>query len=372
MSWKEFNPFRLRAIEFYVFRASLGGIMIAAFTLATLIFLIDFIEVSRTIGERSDINFIQVLGLTALKSPNVILTLVPFMVMYGVQLAFVMLNRKSELVAMRAAGLSAWRFIRPAVLAALAIGVINVLVLNPVAASLANRFEQKRAELTEAKSQETQPGQKFIRQGDGHTQVVIHFKERTAEKQLKGVSLWVFGMEPSGQAIFKKRIEAESAELKKGFWQLTKAREAGPGETARAYERLSIPSPLDAHAAFRKVQPAQTVPFWILPKKIYDTKSAGFSATPYTLQFFSLMAQPFLLAGMACLGAAFSLQLMRLGGLARQIGTGIVMGFVFFSLNALCNSLGKADVVPAVLAAFTPPILVILAGVSLITYREDG
>ena len=45
---------------------------------------------------------------------------------------------------------------------------------------------------------------------------------------------------------------------------------------------------------------------------------------------------------------------------------------MLFFLNELCNALGKADVIPALLAAWAPPVLALLAGFTLLCYTEDG
>jgi lipopolysaccharide export system permease protein len=72
------------------------------------------------------------------------------------------------------------------------------------------------------------------------------------------------------------------------------------------------------------------------------------------------------------LAAAFSLRLMRLGGLAVLAGSGVALGFVFFFFNQFCGALGKAEIVPAAAAAWAPPILALLSGLTLLCYTEDG
>ena len=114
------------------------------------------------------------------------------------------------------------------------------------------------------------------------------------------------------------------------------------------------------------------MPFWSLPGVIARTEKAGFSATAYRLQFDQLLATPFMFAGMSVLAAAFSLRLVRLGGLARLAASGAALGFAIFFLNQLCNSLGRADVIPTFFAALTPPLLALLSGFTLLCYTEDG
>ena len=61
-----------------------------------------------------------------------------------------------------------------------------------------------------------------------------------------------------------------------------------------------------------------------------------------------------------------------LGGLAGLAGAGVTLGFGFFFFNELCGALGKADVLTPAMAAWTPPIVALLAGLTLLCYTEDG
>ena len=92
----------------------------------------------------------------------------------------------------------------------------------------------------------------------------------------------------------------------------------------------------------------------------------------YRLRLQQLLATPLLFAAMTILAAAFSLRLMRLGGLAVIAIAGVGLGFVVFFFNQICGALGRAEVLPPFVAAWAPPILALLAAVTLLCYTEDG
>ena len=75
---------------------------------------------------------------------------------------------------------------------------------------------------------------------------------------------------------------------------------------------------------------------------------------------------------MAVLGAAFSLRLMRLGGLAGLAGAGVAVGFAIFFFDRLCGALAAAEVIPPVVGGWAPPVVALLAGFTLLSYTEDG
>ena len=364
---------RLGQIERYVLVRTLWGVAMALAVISTIIFLINFVELSRTVGVRAkEVSAATVFGLACLESPTVILILLPFAFLFGVLGAFVNLNRRSELIAMRAAGFSAWRFILPAASAALVIGVATVLALNPVASAMSDEFQKLETKLMEGYLDDA-PKAIWIRQGDKQHQMIIKAKQNLGPGvHLRDLSVFMYDLDPDGSLRFARRIDAADAKLQHGRWVLTNAKEGQPGQQGQLSGTLSLPSTLNERTALERFSSPAAIPFWGLPSMIQRTERAGFSATPYRLQFQQLLATPLMFAAMSVLGAAFSLRLLRLGGLAGLAGSGVALGFVFFFLNQFCNALGKGDVIPAAVAAWTPPILALLAGFTLLCYTEDG
>ena len=360
-------------MQLYVLGRFLAGVGVALAVIASVIFLIDFVELSRTLGGRLDLTFVDLLGLTLLKSPAVILLLLPFVFLFGAIGAFVAMNRRSELVAMRAAGVSAWRFIFPAAAAAVAIGVLTTTVLNPAAAALNARFEDRQTAITQGP--QTNPGEIWLRQGDDRQQIVIHARSHDTQDEvvrLRGVSVFIQSVDPAGQLSFTRRFEASEAKLMPGYWRLSDVDESLPGAGSVHAERIALPSMLDHRTAMEKFVAPTAVDFWRLPSVIRSAELAGYSATGYRLRLQQLLSTPVLFAAMAVLGAAFSLRLMRLGDLAALAGGGVALGFALFFLDEFCGALGNAEVIPTTLAAWAPPVLALLAGVTLLCYTEDG
>lgn len=368
------RPPLFRRMDRYVLLTAGLGVGAAAAVIAVLIVLIDFVALSRDVGVRArDTSIGELFGLTLLQSPGVVLSLAPFAFLFGVLAAFVQLNRRSELVALRAAGVSAWRFIAPAALGAAATGVVTALALNPAASALNSEFELRKAAVMEGYLVEA-PKAVWLREGDRRGQYIIRAARRLpgAGVRLADASFFVYALDDRGGLRFTRRIDAAHAELAPGAWRLTGALEGAPGADAVRYDTLAIPSVLRPEAAQSTEQNAQAVPFWSLPGLIRATERAGFSATGYRLRFQQLLATPLMYAAMSVLAAAFSLRLLRLGGLARLAGAATALGFLFFFVSQLCQALGRSEVIPPALAAWAPPLLALLCGVTLLLYTEDG
>lgn len=361
-------------LQVYVLTRTLAGIGVALAVVASVIVLVDFAELSRALGGRRDVSFSQLLELSLLKSPAVILLLAPFVFLFGGLGAFVSLNRRNELVAMRAAGASAWRFTFPAAAAAFVIGLANVALLNPVAAALNGTYEDRRATLNDS-SRRGVSGETWLRQGLDGGQVVIHGRDRDRRNgavRLTGVSIFVQSVASNGALQFDRRIDADQAVLQPGYWRLTGVREVRPGlESVRA-ESLSLPTTLDRRSAMEKFTPPGAVASWDLPATIRSANQAGYSSLIYRLRLQQLLATPLLLAGMTLLAAAFSLRLQRLGDLPTLAVTGVAAGFAVFFFNQFCGALGATETIPIIVAAWVTPVLAVLSGVTILCYTEDG
>ena len=363
---------KLKRLERYVLVHDLIAVAGAAAIIGSIVLLIDFVELSRFSGGERGVGFFTVLTMAVLKTPSILIALLPFIFLFGTLAAFVSLNRHSELIAMRAAGISAWRFILPAAGAAFAIGVLTVAALNPIAAGMERRFEQIRASISAPPADA--PRRIWLRQGDSRTQVIIGAADRgpVGGVSLRNVSFFIYSLDGDGDPVFSRRIEAGGAQLTRGAWRLSNARDATPGAAAVRYDTLSIPSTLDEQKALEKFASPQSISSWQLPQAIGRIEEAGFSATNYRLRLQQLLATPFLFAAMSILAAAFSLKLMRLGGLFALAGTGVTAGFIFFFFDQLSGSLGKAGAIPPTLAAWIPPLLALLSGFTVLFHTEDG
>ena len=367
------NALHIGRIERYVLIQLGRSLGVALAVIAALVMLIDFVEISRGLGSDTDLSGLRILGLMLLKSPAVIVQLLPFVFLFGTLAAFVGLNRRSELVAMRAAGVSAWRFVLPAAGAALVLGVLTVTVIGPVAASADGLFQRERARISGSVVSGEEQEAIWLREGEGPRQMVIRAgRQDRANARLLDVTFFIYATDPQGQRQFTERIDAPSASLSAGRWRLFDAVGAQTGQRAVRYATLDLPSALADEEAFERFARPQSTPFWSLPGQIQRIEAAGFSSTAYRLRLQSLLSTPLAFAAMTILAAAFSLRLMRLGDLARMAVAAVVLGFAFFFLNQFSAAMGSAEVVPPFVAAWLPAILTALAAFTLLFYTEDG
>ncbi|MGZ3297853.1 MAG: LptF/LptG family permease, partial [Asticcacaulis sp.] len=344
------NPWRNNRLETYILQTWIAMVGAVLLIIASLILLVNYVEISRNLASRADMTGLAIMGLVLEKAPAAILILLPFAFLFGSIFAFVTLNRRSELIAMRAAGVSAWRFVLPATVTAFAVGVLTIAALNPIASWLNDISDRMTAEVSDSLiggSETTRPSPEkqavYLRQGDGNEQVVIRAASAgPVIGHLTNATFWIYTIDHREVPSFKSRIDAREAILQRGQWLLKGAREATLDLPIQTYENLTLTSNLNLKTAFRKYASTASVPFWQLPDLIHQNEVSGFSSTIYRLKLNQLLATPLMFSAMTLLGAVFCLRLMRLGGMTQLVVSGVCLGFAVFFINQLFSSMGKA------------------------------
>jgi lipopolysaccharide export system permease protein len=252
------------------------------------------------------------------------------------------------------------------------LGIIVVTSLNPLGANFYREFEADKARALNQVTATTPHQGIWLRQGDQNGQVVIHATGVDASGSRLQDATFIFFENQNDVLRFTRRIHAARAELKPGFWQLTDLVEAMPGAQPEHEAHLAIPSNLDAAEMINRFVTPATLSFWQLPGFIQDARNAGFAPTRYELKLQSLLAYPILLAAMAGLGAAFSLQLARLGNLARWGAAGVGIGLFLFFYSQLAGAFAITQTVPAVVAAWSAPMAGVFITLAMVAFLEDG
>ena len=119
----------------------------------------------------------------------------PFSVLVGAMSCYLALSRRLELVVARAAGISAWQFVAPAMIAAFLFGTVATTIYNPVSAMLHERSKRLEADMlgeNMSALQESTSGF-WVRQKSADGAAIINANSsREQGAQLGGVSIYTF------------------------------------------------------------------------------------------------------------------------------------------------------------------------------------
>jgi lipopolysaccharide export system permease protein len=356
----------------YLGRQVLLGIGLVLFGLAVVALVVDTVELLRRTYGRPGVQLSTVLLMALLHLPFLVQKLMPFGVLFGTMLTFQRLTRSHELVVARAAGVSVWQFLLPALLVALGLGIVTVVAFNPLASVLVARYEAlDRALLAQpARLIAVAPGGLWLRQPeDDGREVLFHARQMNPDRAL-AEQVVVFSFAADGQ--FAGRIDAPRAHLRDGHWELLDALISEVDGSSRVEPLVRLPTDLTPHRIQESFAAPETLSFWDLPTFVEQLEAVGFSAREHRLYWHGLLALPLLLSAMLLIGTTSSLRLVRHGGTGLLITAGLATGFVFYILSDVVFAIGLSGRLPAILAAWIPAGVAVLLGLTTLLHLEDG
>lgn len=363
----------------YIARQFLMAILFTALGLTAVAVLIDAVELIRRASGKTGVPAGVILQMALLKAPNTVEKLLPFGVLIGSLLALTRLTRSQELVVARAAGVSVWQFLSPALTVVLALGLFMATVFNPLASVLLLKFEQVEGRyltgkpsllsisssglwLRQVEDGRSGPGT----EGEEH---IIH-SLRLSQSDMSFSSVIVFTFSKDGKFI--DRLDADSAVLEPGVLILKNVTHSLPGHPPEVFPEYRLPTSLQMEHIQDSFADPETISFWKLPAFIGVLENAGFSALRHRLYWHSLLSRPFLYAGMVLIAALFSLRLPRFGRIGTLVVGGVAVGFLLYFFTDITGALGMAGTLPVQLAAWAPAAIILMIGGGTLLHLEDG
>lgn len=316
-----------------------------------LVVFVDYIELMRRTASIATASALFVAQTSLFRVPQLLERLMPFCVLVGAMSCYLTLSRRLELVVARAAGISAWQFMTPAILSALILGAAATAIYNPMSASMQERAKQMEAELFGDRQGLQDASGFWVNQVTSEGQSIIN----AANSQDQGsrlTGLTVFRFSPDGE--FKERIEAREATLEQGAWRFAGARRYTLNNPPEEQDTLLLSTNLTPAQVRNSFSTPETVSFWQLPQYIKSSASSGLATAGYRLQYQKLLSRPFLLAAMVLLAGAVSLRFFRFGGVQKMVLSGVASGFLLYVLSKVTEDLSKAELMPPIAAAWLP------------------
>ncbi len=350
----------------YLTRLFLGRALGALLALAALLQLLDLLDRASDIVARG--GAADVLRYAALRLPTLLGQTVPLAVLVGAALSFLRLAATSEMAALRAAGVGAWRVLGallPACALAAAAQLALILLVAPrTERALADWWDGRAAWASEPV---VLAQRLWFRNG---AEIVAADAVSLDGARLEGVL--VVRRDADGQV--SARIEARRAEHDAAAgWTLREASVVRPAQArAEAAAELAWPDGPPPAAMRDLARPTEAQPLDRLLAGARGEGAVARGAAFYGTRVQStaaLLATPFVMMLLAA-PAAFGLPRQG-GGAARRAAVGLALGLGYLFAAGLLGALGEASVLPPVLAAWTPPFLFATAGV-LLLQREEG
>ncbi len=359
------EPTGLSILDRYILKEFAFNFLLILLSLAVLYLIVDFFQRARMFAS-NDAGLDSIFLYFIYNIPMILLQMIPVGVLLSSLITFGTLSKNSELVALKASGVSFYRTALPPVLFAVAIGVVMFFIGEFVAPYANQKAKhtiyidiQNRPQMGEFKRHE------LWYRGDVGIYNFSFFDPDSAI--LRGIRI----NEIDGGMNLVRRIDAVEGHWTDGTWVFYDVMITTFPEND--FPRVEILESMVADIPekpkdFMVVQKEpDEMGFAELRKYIAKIRSDGYDATRYQVDLHGKAAFPFVCIIMAVLGLCFSARSERSGGVAQGIGIGIGVGLSYWLIFAFTMSLGHSGVLPPFLAAWTANILFLLATLFMLT-----
>lgn len=342
-------------------------------TVAVLAALVVILQTLDLLGESGDIlaypgnGDAQLWHYVALRLPQLVQRFLPFSVLLGTLITLATLNQNSEVIAMKAAGISAHQILAPLMVASLGIALgsflFNERIVTRATATLSAWEAVEYGPVPPARDGAVNV---WVRDGED----IVHAAAahgRGAATVLERVTLY-----DRAANRLQRIVAAPVARPGRAGWVLER-----PRVFDVAAGTVSTPASL---TAFGGISPDQftlsdvdpdTRAFEGLETAIDDLAAAGRPVGPLKAALWHKLSGPLssvlmpLLAGVAAFGLA------RSGQLFLRAVIGMALGFAYFVADNFALAMGNLGAYPPLLAAWAPFLLFLLIGEIVLIRTEE-
>lgn len=354
-----------------VYLAKLFTVRIAAmlFVLVLVLLMLDLLSKSGEILAVPGNGQGELLTYAGLRVPQLISRFLPYSVLLATLITLVTLNQNSEVIAMKAAGLSAHQVLAPLLLTA---GIVSVatFVFNEQVVTKSTQT-LKAWEAVEYGPIPTESGVKTnVYLTDGNNILTAAYVAGSGEAIAMRKVTW-YRRNPDGMIV--EQIDADRARYAGPGWRLEGGLTRFNVQNAVTDDPASVvvgegllPEQID----LAKIDP-DGEPFWTLGSSIAEFERAGRRTSELRAKWWHKISGPLSAFLMPLLGAVAAFGLARSGQLFVRAVIGMALGFAYFVVDNAALAMGSFGGYPPFLAAWSPFLLFLLIGETVLIRTEE-
>ena len=316
---------------------------------------------------KSDISMLGALNYVLLKLPFMFVQLTPAGILLATIVAFGLMNRNNELLAIRSSGINAYFLIKPAVCVALFFSfVMFFLGETLIPASMSKVFDIENNVIRKKHNMSVAREDIWIKSENR----LIHINYYDpGQKSVAGVTIASLG-ENFG---LESRIDAKKGYYLEGEWVFENIIEQIHAKDSmdydvKTYKKKNIPltfNPGDLETAVKK---SEEMSFSELKKYVRKVKEEGYDATSYEVDLNGKIAFPFICIIMVLAGAATGMRSFAKENLPVTIALGVVIAFMYWIMYGFCISLGYGSILPPLISAWITNLFFFCMGILYLMY----
>ena len=298
-------------------------------------------------------------------SPSMIYLMAPMAVLLAVLITFGLLEKTSELTAMKATGFSIYRATLPIIVLS-GLFAASMFIFDQIYIPHTNREQEILRNEIKGKPAQTylQADRKWI-VGAGNQ--IFYYRVFDPDLDYFG-GISIFEFDPNTFQL-TRRIHAERAhwepQLHKWIFEQGWVRtlRGSSIQDYRTFDVATFDELTEDPGYFKKeVKQSSEMNYEELRLYIDDLQQSGFDTVRLKVQLQKKIAFPVIALVMAVLAIPFSASSSRRGGALVGVAVALGIGVVYWATSGLFEAMGNANQLPAIMAAWAPDVIFGLAG----------
>lgn len=334
----------------YVTREILGCFLIVMLAVLSIYLAVDFIEKIDNFME-AGVPASRCLIYLLYKLPFIVVQIAPVGFLLSILIALGLMTKNHEVIALKSCGIGKSRLLKPTmVLGFFFCAGLYVLAEMLVPVFMANANQIWLQEVRKKNIYASRTNDIWMRAA----RQIIHIRQYSPdEKRVAGITIHTF--DDDFQLI--ERVDAEQGIFENGRWLLFDAVQqhfSGDGGEHQLTVLATLPADIDLNPEdlARAAKRSDEMGLAELGRYIAKVEREGYAATRYRVDYHGKVAAPFVCIFLSLLGTAIALGGKLRQGMPVSITYGLAIAFVFWIFNSFCLSLGYAELMPPVVAAW--------------------
>jgi LPS export ABC transporter permease LptG/LPS export ABC transporter permease LptF len=302
-------------------------------------------------------------------TPDMLYQIAPLAVLIATLVTFGVLNRNSEIIAMKATGISLYRLVVPIVSIAAVLSVC-LFLFDQYYLPQANRRQEALRNIIKGRPAQTvlHPEHNWIfgQPRAGEPGRIFYYEFFDSDRK-EFANLSVFEFDPSTFSLTRRIFAARVLhDADKDSWRFEDGwvRDmVGAEPTAyREFKQTTFSEIHEDPGYFTKENlQSQEMNFGQLDGYIRDLRQSGFDTMRLRVALWHKIAYPLIAVVMAVLAIPFALSMGRRGSLS-AIAVAIAVALAYWVVDGLFGAMGNVNYLPAAMAAWSSDILFALVG----------
>ena len=362
-----FQFFPSRQLALYTVRLYLTRSLAVLVGLVLVLMMLDLLGESGKILAVPGNGDSELWRYVSLRLPLLISRFLPFSVLLGTLIAFVSLNQNSEVVAMKAAGISAHQMLAPLIVASVGIAVLAFAFNETVVVRSARAVNAWTDNDYRPLTLESGIVSNVWITRDGDLIRARHVGGRGPTFHAGGLSIY-----QRDKGALRRIIDAERAVPQGPSWRLENVRvyDSGMNLVSKARVMTGLFGLTPDQLTLAKVEPDETS-FFELRRKIGEMEAAGKPTAAARAGLWHKISEPLSILLMPLLAAVAAFGLARSGQVLLRATIGMALGFAYFVADNFSLAMGNVGAYPPLLAAWAPFFLFLLVGETVLIQSEE-